>query len=69
MVWDGHGLKRDRLGVLEERVRSPHIFQPIHFQQSVFGSHVFRQSQSMVFPRLCEKYVGSVCLKSKLRYV
>lgn len=66
MVGNCHRLKRHGFGVLEEAIRSPHILEPFNFQQTIFGRHVLGQSQSMILPCLCEKYVSSVGLQSGL---
>lgn len=34
VIWNGHCLESDGFGVLEEWIRSPHIFEPFHLQQS-----------------------------------
>lgn len=63
MIGDCHRLERHRLGVLEERVRPPHVLQPFDLQQAVLRRHVLRQPQPMIFPRLCEENVGGVSLE------
>lgn len=60
VVGDGHRLERDRLGVLEERVRPPHVLEPLDLQQPVLGGHVLRQPQPVVLPGLREEDVRRV---------
>ena len=43
VVWYGHGLERDLLGVLEERVRPPDEVQPVDGEKPVLSGHVVRQ--------------------------
>lgn len=63
MIRDRHGLESNRFGVLEERIRSPHILQPLHLQQPVPAGHILWQSQSIVLPRLRKEDVRRICLK------
>lgn len=63
VIRDGHCLKGHGFGVLKKRVRTPHILQPIHFQESIAAGHVFGQSQAVVFPGLREEDVCCVSLK------
>ncbi len=34
MIWDGHGLESDLLGILEEGVWTPNQVKPLNWQQS-----------------------------------
>lgn len=65
VIGDGHCLESHRLGVLEEGVRSPHVLQPLHFEQAVFGGHILGQSKAVVFPGLGEENVSCVGLWSE----
>ena len=63
MVWDGHGLEGDLLGVLKEGVRSPDPVEPLDGEKLVLPRHVGRQPQSVIIPLLPKKYVSHVCLQ------
>lgn len=63
MIWYCHLVECNAFGVLKKAIRSPNIVQPFHVQYSIFLAHVFGQSQSMVAPTLCKKYIGYVSLE------
>ena len=62
MVWDGHGLEGDLLGVLEEGVRSPDPVEPLDGEKLVLPRHVGRQPQPVVPPLLPEEDVRHISL-------
>lgn len=44
VIGNSHCLKGYCFRILEVGIRPPHVLQPLNFQQSVFGRHVFGQS-------------------------
>jgi len=56
----GHRLKGHRFGVLEKRIWTPHILQPVHLQQSVLLRHILRQSQAVILPSLGEEHIRHI---------
>ena len=65
MIWNGHGLERDLLGVLEERVGSPNEVQPVNREQAVLPGHIVGQDEPVVLPLLGKEHVGGVCLNNR----
>ncbi|GIY03701.1 uncharacterized protein CDAR_526941 [Caerostris darwini] len=63
MVGYRHFLESDPLGVLEERIGSPHLLEPANGKQAVLRSHVLWQLQPVILPALRHKDVGHICLK------
>lgn len=63
VIGDGHRLKSHGFGVFEEGIGPPHVLQPLHLEQPVFGCHVLGKSQAVVFPGLGEENVGCVGLR------
>ena len=65
MVWDGHLLEGDLLGVLEVRVWVPDFFEPVNGKKPVVAGLVLHfpvKPQPLVPPALGEENVGSVRL-------
>lgn len=63
VIGNGHCLECHRLGVLKERIWTPHVLQPLDLEQSVAAGHVLRQAEAPVLPRLGEEDVRRVGLK------
>ena len=66
MVWYGHGLKGDFLGIFEVGVRSPDLVQPFDREKLVLSCHVLWQAKAVVIPLLPKKDVGSIGLKNEI---
>lgn len=67
VIWNCHCLECHRFCVLEERIGSPHIFKPFNLKQTIFWRHIFRKSQTMIFPCLCKENISGVGL-GRLNY-
>ena len=63
VVWDGHCLEGDLLGILEVGVRPPDPVEPLDWQELIFSRHVGGQPQPVIIPLLSKKYVRNICLK------
>ena len=63
MVWYGHSLEGDLLGIFKVRIWSPYSVEPLNRQKLILSGHVFRQAEAMVIPLLAKKDVGNIGLE------
>ena len=63
MVWYGHCLEGDLLGILEVGIRSPDSVEPFYWQKLVLSRHVLGQPQAVVIPLLAKEYVRNIRLQ------
>ena len=68
MIGNSHGLKGDTFCIFKERVGPPYFSEPLNWQESIFRSHVVRQSQPIVFPALGKEDITGIGLERMLCY-
>ena len=64
MVWYGHGLEGDLLGILEVGIGSPDSVEPFYWEKLVLSGHVLGQPQAVVIPLLAKEYVRNIRLQN-----